>query len=87
VVQRGEWLKKKVEIDRAHTGAICMDSAGQGLIEKPYPVMPRRLWDLKSNRVVEYQMLHSEVQSIKIPRSATNTNPNMQSSIYPIAPF
>ena len=33
--------------------------AQQELIRSPYSIMPRRLWDLKSNRVVDFQMLHA----------------------------
>jgi len=72
-VQRGRWLKKEKEIDVERIQAIHTDSAGQELIKEPYSVMPRRIWDLKSNRVIEYRMLHSEVQSIKIPSNAMNT--------------
>jgi len=72
-VQRGRWLKKEKEIGVARIQAIHTDSAGQELIKRPYSVMPRRIWDLKSNRVIEYRMLHSEVQSIKIPSNAMNT--------------
>ena len=38
-----------------------MDITGQELIRSPYHIMPRRIWDLKSNRVVEFRMLHSEL--------------------------
>ena len=37
----------------------------QQMIKLPYKVMPRRLWDLKSNRVVEFRMLQSELLAYK----------------------
>jgi len=58
---RGQWLAKAKEIDQVRQDAIYMDDTGQELIKSPYRIMPRRLWDLKSNRVVEFRMLHSEV--------------------------
>ncbi|KAF8457093.1 hypothetical protein BDZ91DRAFT_786036 [Kalaharituber pfeilii] len=33
--------------------------------------MPRRIWDLKSNRVVDFRMLHAEVNSIEVPHKGT----------------
>ncbi|KAF8464654.1 hypothetical protein BDZ91DRAFT_729567 [Kalaharituber pfeilii] len=33
--------------------------------------MPRRIWDLKSNRVVDFRMLHAEVNSIEVPHQST----------------
>ena len=35
------------------------------MIKLPYKGMPRRLWDLKSNRVVEFRMLQSELLAYK----------------------
>jgi len=60
-VHRGLWLAKTRQIDEVRKNAVYMDEAGQELIKSPYRIMPRRIWDLKSNRVVEFQMLHSEV--------------------------
>ena len=37
----------------------------QELIISPYSVMPRRLWDLKSNRVVDFRMLHAAQPTIE----------------------
>jgi len=59
-VHRGRWLANAMHIDEAREKAIYMDGAGQELIIAPYGIMPRRIWDLKSNRVVEFRMLHSE---------------------------
>jgi len=74
-VQRAQWLKKAQELDEARTQAIYKHSStGQELIQSPYSVMPRRIWDLKSNRVVEYRMLHAEMQSIDL---------HTQSPLYP----
>jgi len=59
--QRAWWLNKAKELDKARTKGIYTDKTGQQLIKSPYSIMPRRLWDLKSNRVVDYRMLHSVV--------------------------
>jgi len=58
---RAQWLAKARQIDEARENSIYMDQNGQGLIKSPYRIMPRRIWDLKSNRVVEFRMLHSDV--------------------------
>ena len=60
-VHRGQWLAKARQIDEVRENAIYTDGTGQELIKSPYHIMPRRVWDLKSNRVVEFRMLHSEV--------------------------
>ena len=79
-VQRARWLKKAKELDEARTQAIYKHSStGQELIKSPYSVMPRRIWDLKSNRVVEYRMLHSEIQSTDVVRN----DPHTQSPLHP----
>ncbi|KAF8430347.1 hypothetical protein EV426DRAFT_581116 [Tirmania nivea] len=79
-VQRARWLKKAKELDEARTQAIYKHSStGQELIKSPYSIMPRRIWDLKSNRVVEYRMLHAEIQSIDV----MNSNPHQP----PFPPF
>ena len=59
-VHRGQWLTKARQISEVRENSIYMDGSGQGMIKSPYRIMPRRIWDLKSNRVVEFQMLHSE---------------------------
>ena len=43
-------------------------SSDQELIISPYSIMPRRIWDLKSNRVVDFRMLHA-VQSRELVQS------------------
>jgi len=60
-IHRGQWLAKAKHIDEVRENSIYTDGTGQGLIISPYRIMPRRIWDLKSNRVVEFRMLHSEV--------------------------
>jgi len=86
--QRDRWLKKVKELDVERAQAIYMDlDSGRELIKKPYSVMPRRIWDLKSNRVIEYRILHSEVQSVEIAHNATNTNLSTESRSYLTAPF
>jgi len=57
--QRGRWLSRAKEIDEARGRAIHTDDKKLELIESPYSVMPRRIWDLRSNRVVAYRMLHA----------------------------
>ena len=51
----------------ARSRAIKVDhsSSRQELSILPYFIMPRRLWDLKSNRVVDFQMLHAAQRTIK----------------------
>ncbi|KAF8426742.1 ankyrin repeat-containing domain protein [Tirmania nivea] len=58
---RAQWLARAKQIAELRENAIYMDDNGQELIKSPYSIMPRRVWDLKSNRVVEFHMLHSEV--------------------------
>jgi len=48
-------------MDEIRENSIYTDDTGQGLIKSPYLIMPRRIWDLKSNRVVEFRMLHSDI--------------------------
>jgi len=60
-VHRDQWLAKAKQIDEVRENAMYTDDTGQELIKYPYRIMPRRMWDLKSNRVVEFRMLHSEV--------------------------
>ena len=54
---------------KEYSKAIETDSsnAGQELITEPYSIMPRRLWDLKSNRTISFQMLHAAQPNIKTP--------------------
>jgi len=66
-VHRDQWLAKARHIDEVREGSIYTDDTGQGLIKSPYGIMPRRIWDLKSNRVVEFRMLHSEVLARQYP--------------------
>ena len=63
--QRREWHRRAQFLDEAQSEVIEIDSnhsssiQAQQLIVSPYSVMPRRLWDLKSNRVVDFRMLHA----------------------------
>ncbi|RPB25181.1 hypothetical protein L211DRAFT_822609 [Terfezia boudieri ATCC MYA-4762] len=59
-VHRAQWVNMAKQIDEVRETAMYTDETGQALIRSPYRIMPRRIWDLKSNRVVEFQMLHSE---------------------------
>ena len=60
---RYRWLERAEHLDKARAMEVSKDSAGQELIKAPYSVMPRRVWDLKSNRVVAYSMLHAKSQA------------------------
>jgi len=59
-VHRGQWLAKAKQLDEVRERAIYRNDTGQELIKSPYRIMPRRVWDLRSNRVVEFRMLHSD---------------------------
>jgi len=63
---RGQWLRIAQNLDKERVNSIIRDIVtGKEMIKQPYKVMPRRLWDLKSNRVVEFRMLHSELLAYK----------------------
>ena len=67
-IHRGRWHKHAQVLDEARLKAIQMDSDGQvqqELIISPYSIMPRRLWDLRSNRVIDFRMLHAAQPTIK----------------------
>lgn len=59
---RHKWLKRAKKLDEVRNNILSYhkNSTVQQLIKDPYQVMPRRLWDVMSNRVVEFRMLHSE---------------------------
>ena len=67
-IQRSQWHKHAQVLDEARSKAIRTDhsTSVQELITSPYLVMPRRLWDLRSNRVVDFRMLHATQSTIKI---------------------
>ena len=67
--QRGQWHRHSQRLDEAQAEAIKIDSSAseQELITDPYSVMPRRIWDLKSNRTINFQMLHSALPDIGTP--------------------
>ncbi|KAF8458727.1 hypothetical protein BDZ91DRAFT_837034 [Kalaharituber pfeilii] len=71
--QRAQWFEKAKAIDEERSRAINKDSTGQELIHSPYSVMPRRIWDLKSNRVVEFRMLHGA--AIAVPANGPQLPP------------
>ena len=69
-IQRGQWHKHAQLLDEVRSKAIEIQNpspgqAPQELIIFPYSIMPRRLWDLKSNRVVNFQMLHAAQSTIE----------------------
>ena len=60
---RAQWLKQAREIDEVRKNLLTYHNTSttkQQRIKEPYQVMPRRIWDVMSNRVVEFRMLHSE---------------------------
>ena len=64
-VHRAQWHQRAQMLDEARSKAIEIDSQAQELIALPYSIMPRRLWDLKSNRVVDFRMLHAAQSTIE----------------------
>ena len=65
-VHRCRWHRHARTLDEARSKAIGIDSqTQQELIVMPYSIMPRRLWDLKSNRVVDFRMLHAAQSTIE----------------------
>ena len=69
-IQRGQWHNHVQMLDTQRSGAVeqVYSSSGQvqqELIVSPYSIMPRRLWDLKSNRVVDFRMLHATQSTIE----------------------
>jgi len=73
-VHRAQWQGNAKLIDEARANAIYTDETGQALIKSSYSIMPRRIWDLKSNRVIEFRMLHSEA----LARQFLSTHVNAQ---------
>ena len=67
--QRGLWHKHSQMLKKVQSKAIQTDSSAseQELIIEPYSVMPRRLWDLKSNRTINFQVLHAAQSNIDNP--------------------
>ena len=72
-IHRAQWHKHVQVLDEARSKAIKIElghssslQVQQELITSPYSIMPRRLWDLKSNRVVDFRMLHA-AQSAMLP--------------------
>ena len=76
-IHRCRWHRNAQELDKARSKAIEIDhstflkavttddsNAPQQLIISPYSIMPRRIWDLKSNRVVDFRMLHAAQPTI-----------------------
>ena len=68
--QRYRWHKHAQQLLEERLKAVEVDHSStlpgrQDLISSPYSVMPRRLWDLKSNRVVDFHMLHAFQSTIE----------------------
>ena len=66
-IQRGQWHKHAQMLDKVRSKVIEVDysSSRQELIILRYLIMLRRLWDLKSNHVVDFRMLHAAQRTIK----------------------
>jgi len=77
-VNRYIWLTEAQRLDKARGMEVTKDSTKRERIRNPYDVLPRRVWDLKSNRVVEYHMLHGALQAMH------KANPNSPATVgYP----
>ena len=63
-IQRRQWHRNVQLLDEQQSKAID-SSSEQELIISPYSVMPRRIWDLRSNRVVDLRMLHVSQAAIE----------------------
>ena len=63
-IQRLQWHRNVQLLDERRSKAID-SSSEQELIISPYSVMPRHIWDLKSNRVVDFRMLHAAQSTIE----------------------
>ena len=77
-IQRDRWHKHAQVLDEERSNAIEIDDSNyrQGLITSPYSIMPRRLWDLKSNRVVDFRMLNAAEPSASLgDRPSTKSGP------------
>jgi len=57
--------KSITEMGVLRKNAVSKDEKGRGLIASPYEVMPRRIWDLKSNRVVDFRNCLADFRVIK----------------------
>ena len=69
-IQRGNWHTEAQLLDKERLNAIAEDDNRRStlkLIRLPYLIMPRRIWDLKSNRVVDFRMLLAAQPNIKDP--------------------
>ena len=70
-IQRGRWHTHAQVLDEARSKAIetgkdhSSSGVPQEIIISPYSIMPRRVWDLKSNRVVDFRMLHASQSTIE----------------------
>ena len=64
LTQRLQWHKNAQLLDKQRSKAIAYRPE-QELIISPYSVMPRHIWDLRSNRVVDFRMLHAVQSTIE----------------------
>ena len=82
-ILRGLWLSYGRALDEDRLKAIEIDhsSSGQEVIISPYSIMPRRLWDLKSNRIVDFRMLHAVQQATPIFWAVSHSWTNDMSAV------
>ena len=52
------------EEEKLRNNAVFRDSTGQGVICEPYYILPRRFWDLRSNRVISTLTLQAHIGAI-----------------------
>ena len=88
-IQRCQWRKHLQLLDERRSKAITIGNpntgqAPQELIILPYSIMPRRLWDLKSNRVVNFQMLHATQSTIKTSPVFWAVSHSWTSNMFPV---
>jgi len=81
-VHRRQWLKRADVIKDQRGQAFAIDSTEQGIIQAPYSLMPRRIWDIKANRVIDFAALHS-LQLADIDRLCHGTPSSSRTSMVP----
>jgi len=75
-IQRERWHYYAKQLDNERSRAIHVSGPeDSGLIKSPYSIMPRRIWDVRSNRVVEFRMLHAAHLSMQPKPNADSTRP------------
>ena len=85
-VQRSQWHKHIQMLDEERSKVMEIDhsNSAQELITSPYSIMPRRLWDLRSNRVVDFKMLHASQSIIDTPPSFWAVSHSWTGDMFPV---